>query len=603
MSDISVQQLPLTLTLTLSHKRRGSVGSFAVCCVLCAVLLAGCGAATAPDAPVEAAVIAVSAQSVAASRKLPVDVTYPGVVASEAEVRVTANASGVVKNILVNLGSSVTAGQVLARIIDPNSASVSTAQVENARLAMEQARAAFEQAKRNVGHTTTTTNETVKSAELAVESANLAVEQAKLALANKRLLASQAETDVETNGLTTSQTYANAASGVLDGLNNLTGFDDKKSVTISYGNYLGALDAKTVTAADSAYDAARRAYDDGSPSASCDAGATTCLTRTAAFLAKVKTATDNVVTMLDKSVPAADFPLSSSTTTSLAGLKSTATGYQTTLNTGIAAVNAALQALTNTKLNNKTAIDQLAQALSLSEKQASQATQSLASLKATNVSTRDTIGTQVSTAELAYKNALVNYQNLTNNREVTAPISGVITKKSVSDGDAVNAGQQLFTISKPGNVKIELYVDEQQRSLISLGAPALVTDSDQSTYQATVSRIAPTADTVTKRFLIECLPSDTTHFPPVGAVVDVRLQLLYATNSTNTFFVPLYALTIGQNESTIFTVEKELATAVTVKVIRVAGEYAEVQADLPDTALIITEGARNVLTGTKVKVQ
>lgn len=596
----------------------------------------------------------VTAKTVEESMHLPVTVSYPGVVSPEQDVKVTASAVGTATGVTVNLGDKVRAGQILMQIDDSNgggAGSFNATQLAQSQLAVDQARTSLElskksyasleasiqkdleqskasadQAGRNVQLTGTTNEENIKAAELAYESAQLSVEQAQNALENRTILAAQAEEDTKTNAFTTVTTYASSASSIIDNINTLTGFDDNKNVDVPYKQNLGALDSSTKITAEIAYDQAVRAHDDYKNFICSEASS--CLTKTADFLLTTKKAIDATVSLFEKTTSGANLPETSATATSLSSIKSTATGYQSQINAAITAINAAKQNLLNTTLNNKNTLDQLQKSLDLAKKQEASASQNLKNIRAQIASQKDQVGTnasvsqtsyealqfklqsqldsartQVAQAEIAYQNAQLALQNFSNSRTITAPIDGTITTKEVAVGDAVNIGQTLFTVSKTGNVKVEVYVDEMHHALIKQGDVAKVKNSNNQEFSATVSRIAPQADPVTKRFLIELLPrSGQSGFPLAGAVVDAALQIIYQPITENDFFVPLSSVTIGQNESSIFTLEKNTVKRATVTIVKVFGEYAEIAAEIPKETQIVFDGARMVSEGEEVEV-
>lgn len=611
--------------------------------------LAGCSDTASTETSIVPPTI-VSIETVAELAHLTTTVTYPGVVAADQDADVVATAGGTAGFVGVHLGDTVTAGQTLVRIDDANAGSATATSIAQAELAVRQARSSLDlarrsytslavstekdlaqakattdQAGRNVDHANTSADDTLRSAELAYESAQLATTQAKTTLDNRRILATQSLDDATTNALQTATTYAATAGSVIDGINAITGFDDRNNATVSYTQYLGALDATTKTRADSTYDTARTTYIDITSSAACQT-AEACLARTSTLLTAAKTAIDATVTMLERTVSGGDLPQTSATGTSLTSLKSTAVGYQSSINAAITAVNAAKQTLTNTKLNNTTTIDQLEQVYALAQKQEAAARQSLTTAQSATATQRDQTATGASTAtssyealqvrlqsqldssrtavnqaEIAYQNAEVALQNLTNNRVITSPIEGQITQVNVTTGDAVTMGRTLFVVSKTGNVKVTMYVDAVHQSLIAVGTTATITDSSRRAFTGHVSRVAPEPDALSRRFLVELQPdAGQTDFPRAGGVVDVAIAVTYQPLGAKNFFVPLAAVTIGQNERSLFTAVDSVAKRASVSVARVVGEYAEVTADLAPTTPIIIDGARSVSEGTTV---
>ena len=85
---------------------------------------------------------------------------------------------------------------------------------------------------------------------------------------------------------------------------------------------------------------------------------------------------------------------------------------------------------------------------------------------------------------------------------VVAPISGVVTAKSVDAGTVVMPGTPLFTVEDPRRYRLEASVPEQYISNLSVGSNVSVALNDEK-LEAKVSEIVPTADTSTRTFLVK----------------------------------------------------------------------------------------------------
>jgi HlyD family secretion protein len=79
---------------------------------------------------------------------------------------------------------------------------------------------------------------------------------------------------------------------------------------------------------------------------------------------------------------------------------------------------------------------------------------------------------------------------------ISAPLSGVVLRKIVEEGETVNAGITVFTIGDLDNPWIKVYVKEQQLGLVKLGQKAEVSiDSfPKKRYEGTVTFISSEAE-------------------------------------------------------------------------------------------------------------
>jgi RND family efflux transporter MFP subunit len=171
---------------------------------------------------------------------------------------------------------------------------------------------------------------------------------------------------------------------------------------------------------------------------------------------------------------------------------------------------------------------------------------------------------------------------------VIAPISGTITQKFVSLGDSVNVGQTIATISKLGTLKIQFFADKEELSYFKVGDKISIRDNGTSS-EGKISKISPSADENTKRFLIEATPLENKNFSP-GSVVTVESNVKYLPESSENLILPLSAITIGQNENYIFIAENNIARKVNVEIIKISGETAEIKTALSNEDVIIIDG-------------
>src|SRR5262245_25167146 len=120
---------------------------------------------------------------------------------------------------------------------------------------------------------------------------------------------------------------------------------------------------------------------------------------------------------------------------------------------------------------------------------------------------------------------------------VLAPLSGVVTLRSVDAGETVETGQALFSIADLGRLRVEAEADEADASQIAPGAAVTVT-AQGWTGQSWRGRVEEVADSVTPRRLKPqdpARPTDTrvlavkvafTEPSPLklGATVELRIQ-------------------------------------------------------------------------------
>lgn len=596
----------------------------------------------------------VKGQTVAQSLGVKQNLSYPAMVAPDSEATIIAKASGNLTVAKFKIGDVVSLGQELAKVDDVNSAAFNAAnfntnQIKQAKIAVAQAQATFElartsynnlllssvkdlrsaeisrdQAAKSQSNLDITTAESLKSAQLAYETAKIATESANSTLSNREKLAAQGAKDAATNADLAANSVASLAGSIITNINNLGSFDDKNNVAISYRVNLGALDASTYEKTKQDYLQARDVYASYLAQKFSSVAAKVEAASNLAETTKVLTGDTKI--LLDKSVPSSNLPQSSAAGVSLSGLQGAVSGYEAQINGAISQISGAKQALANIDLNNMTLIDSLRQALRIAQQQEASAKQNLVNLQSGNTSQQNQAGfsvnlaenqyenikvkiesqinvarTQMETAQMQYNNASVSLQSLYDAHSVIAPLDGTITKIFVTDGQAVTAGQPIATVSQTGNLKIQFYIEAENLNEIKPGLSVKVIDNSNTAYSGLISAVSPQADPTTRRFLAEVKLENSAGLL-LGTVVTVNLEVKKTASGPGLIILPLSAVTIGQNDSSVFIAANGQAKKVIVMVQEVIGELAEVKVDLPASATIIIEGNRLLQEGQAISL-
>lgn len=84
---------------------------------------------------------------------------------------------------------------------------------------------------------------------------------------------------------------------------------------------------------------------------------------------------------------------------------------------------------------------------------------------------------------------------------VSAPITGEVSNRQVSQGEAVNVGQTLFTVVNSNTLELAGQVPVDQATRVRAGAPAEFTIDAYPgrVFRGTVARVEPTADPATRQ--------------------------------------------------------------------------------------------------------
>jgi len=224
----------------------------------------------------------------------------------------------------------------------------------------------------------------------------------------------------------------------------------------------------------------------------------------------------------------------------------------------------------------------------------------LESAKKKNDSQLEAAKTQIKIARLQLDTASLSYNTLRDSHRVTAPFSGTITQKSISEGESVAAGQILGNISQIENAKIRFFVDREELPKISKGQSITIFNNDKK-FMGEIVTVSPKADSATKRFLIEAKPTDDLLLP-AETVVTISFVMENFAQGENSYILPLSTITIGQNENYILHVQNGIAKKSAVNVKKITGEKAEIETELPNDSQIITENEGTISDNEKIQI-
>lgn len=242
-----------------------------------------------------------------------------------------------------------------------------------------------------------------------------------------------------------------------------------------------------------------------------------------------------------------------------------ATGARTSLNTSLAAINAARSALlvADNNANGSSGIS----AASASLKQ----------------------------AEGTYNASLAALEKT----RIRAPIAGTINNFTLKLGDTVSPGMQVAVVSNNSALEIIAFVTEDERSRLSVGETVTI----EGGVKGTVTKIAPALDPVTRRIEVRIgLPSRVEGLVN-GQSVRVTLHGAPSKPHNGPFRIPITALRIETDRTVVFTVNaSSTLTALPVEIGALTGDYVEVRSGLSSDTEIVVD-VRGLQEGDTVSVR
>jgi len=621
--------------------------------VLISLFITGCGQQETKTT--EEKLKQVKVKTLNDSRNITENLEFPATISSGEESQIIAKTNGTVEAAAFKVGNRVRVGEILFKIDDTNRTSsldktaFDSSQIKQAQSAAEQARASLDIARNNYNSLLISTEkdlrqaeinkeqavtgksntsdiiaENLKSAQLAYDSAKLAAENAALNLANTKQTLGQNNANAGVNAETTAITTANNCDTIIYSSNELLGLEYEKAVNLAYRNNIGALDSSTLLKGQALYIEAKNLSDEFKNSSLTNINEK--LDFVMRLANKTKALADTCKTILEKTITSSNLPANSSTATSLTSLQSTITGYQTQVNIAITQLNAVKQNVNGSSLNQETSLASLEKAYSLARKQEEAAAQNLNNIKAGTNSQKNQAGfsadsaanqydnvkvrinsqlsvarSQVDIANAQYQNALTSLSALYDSHLGISPISGIVTKKNIEKGATVAAGAVLAVVSKLENVKAQIFIDQENNSLLRLGQKAEI-KKDDKVYTARITAIAPQADAASKRFLVEIKPEKNEPDLIAGTVVDIVVPITKKTAAKNTAILPIAAIDVAQNGNFIKIVENGIVKKEAIEIKSIDGETAQIEYKISSDAQLIIEGGKLVEEGEKIEI-
>jgi RND family efflux transporter MFP subunit len=146
--------------------------------------------------------------------------------------------------------------------------------------------------------------------------------------------------------------------------------------------------------------------------------------------------------------------------------------------------------------------------------------------------------------------SISNLQDTLSNTIIKAPISGVISNKSVNIGQMASSGTTLATVNDISSVYATIQVQQDKISGVKIGQTATVTfDGSDKSYTGTLQNIDLSADTTSRVFncKVKIDNSDKSLLPGIYSKVE-----LDSAEKTEVIIVPVNALVGNEGNYSVF---------------------------------------------------
>ena len=184
---------------------------------------------------------------------------------------------------------------------------------------------------------------------------------------------------------------------------------------------------------------------------------------------------------------------------------------------------------------------------------------------------------------------------------IRATLDGVITRRHIKVGQTLSQNSAAFEMKRLRNIEAILNVPERELGRIRAEQPArvLVDALPEDVFHGAVSRVAPEVDpgSGTFRVTVSLANEDARLKPGMFARVGVRVD-----ERENALLVPLEAVLVLRNDSSVFLVDEGVATRRAVTTGYVADGIVELVEGVEEGDQVVSTGQDGLRSGEPVRV-
>jgi len=199
--------------------------------------------------------------------------------------------------------------------------------------------------------------------------------------------------------------------------------------------------------------------------------------------------------------------------------------------------------------------------------------------------------------------ALVSAREQRQGAVIQAPIDGVVSQRSVNQGDVATLGAPLFVVIDPSSMRLSASVPSEALGVLGVGAPVQfrVHGLGHQQFTGSIERIGPAADPVTRQIpLLISLPNPTGRLV-AGLFAAGRVAAQQKTG----LVLPTAALVGTGSGASVRRLQNERVEVVpvTLGIEDFANERVEITSGLAPGDRVLTGAAKELEEGTLVRLQ
>lgn len=198
------------------------------------------------------------------------------------------------------------------------------------------------------------------------------------------------------------------------------------------------------------------------------------------------------------------------------------------------------------------------------------------------------------------KEAQASYSLIANGRNkafIKAPFSGTISTINVEFGELAGPSQTLVSMINPTGLQVKVFLNDKDVRLINEGSQVVIEDN----IKGVVTKVAPAVDNVTKKIEVLIAISEIDPNIIIGQFVHAKIQIMDEYQEKGLYFLPLSAIKITPDNAYVLLVNDENKIEKNeITLGKVIGEMVEVTSGLNNEMKIISS-SRGLAEGDEVK--
>ncbi|MDD3284870.1 MAG: efflux RND transporter periplasmic adaptor subunit [Patescibacteria group bacterium] len=501
-----------------------------------------------------------------------------GIVKPMKSVTVKSLINGTIVDAYIEQGNEVLSGQSLAYIYD-----------ENIETNYAAATNLYSIAQSSYSSTLSSAEENFRQAQINLDKAQESFETANLNNEDTKKNTEIAMDDALINAVISNESFLNTTRNTLDFVDGILGVDDD----IVYGGLSNVFSVKDITIKEKAQRLYRQTKSEYEISNSTNINSKNIknkLNNTITLLRLEKDLIDTTLSGLYSTITSADF-----SQTSLSTLMTNVITYQSSISGALSQAQLSYQAINNLEVTNKMKLDQSRSALKISELGLESAKTALSNAEQNKILTIGGAANSLQGAKINFDLSSINKSR----QDITAPFSGVVSKKMIEVGDEVSPGQVLFEISVINYVKIESSIPYDDMNYLKIGDEVTINDN----IKGILSKIDPVADSISKKINIEVGYDNSNMELVPESFANIKIPLSKLSEDNNVYIIPLKSVDLEQDKATVKIIEDNKIKIKEVKYLQITSDKIVISSGLSEGDQVVIENGKLLSEGTEVELE